>query len=91
MPQIRAAYKSIRKDKKRNLRNKIKMSELRTLLKKVRALISAKNVKEAEPAMRTLESKLCKAAKTNTIKKGAAARTVSRLKQQLHQIQTVKK
>lgn len=82
MPNIKSAYKSIRQDKKRHAKNIAAISEIRTLTKKARALVTSSKRDEADAALRELESKLDKAAKTNKIKKNNAARKISRLRSQ---------
>ncbi len=86
MPQIKSAYKRLRQDKKKHLRNKAKISELRTLAKSVRILISENKKDDAEKAVRQYESRLFKAVKTNLIKKNNASRRISRLRKQLDQV-----
>lgn len=83
MPNKKAAFKSLRQDKKKHALNKATISELRTLAKKVRLAIDSKKTEDAETALRKLESKLDKAAKSNTIKKNAASRKISRLRSQI--------
>lgn len=83
MPQLKSGYKRLKKDKKRQLRNQNKISEIKTLMKNVRTLIAEKKAKEAETALRLLESKFCKAAKTNTVKKENVSRRIGRLKKQV--------
>lgn len=80
MANKKAAIKSLRQTKKRNARNVAVKSELRTLAKKARLLISEKKRDEADKALKTLESKLSRAAKSNIIKKANASRRVSRLR-----------
>ncbi|MDD4957249.1 MAG: 30S ribosomal protein S20 [Candidatus Omnitrophica bacterium] len=80
MPNKKAAIKSLRKDKKKHAKNKAVKSELRTLTKKARLLITDGKKNEAETLLRTLESKLDRAAKSHIIKKENAARKVSRLR-----------
>jgi small subunit ribosomal protein S20 len=82
MANKKAALKSIRQTKKRYIRNKAVMSELRTLAKKARTLIDSKNRKEADTVLKNLESKLYRAARHNTIKKNNASRHISRLRAQ---------
>ena len=88
MPNKKAAFKSIRQDKKKHLRNKSVMTEIRSLAKKARTLISTKNRKEADAALKTLESKLDKAAKVNVIKKNTASRSIARLRSQWSRIES---
>jgi small subunit ribosomal protein S20 len=83
MPNIRAAIKSLRQDKKKYERNKTRRSEIRTLIRNAKQLIENKEIEEAEKALRVVESRLDKAAKTKTIKKENASRRISRLKKQL--------
>lgn len=83
MPQKKSAYKRLRQDKKKHLSNKSKISEIRTLTKKVRTLIGSKDKKEAEVALRELESRMDKAAKTNTMRENTVSRRISRLRKQL--------
>ena len=80
MANKKAAIKSLRQTKKRNARNVAARSELRTLAKKAKLLIAEKKRDEADKALKTLESKLSKAAKSNIIKKANASRRVSRLR-----------
>ncbi len=86
MPIKKSGFKRLRQDKKKHAKNKAQMSELRTLAKKASAKIAEKNAKEADLALRELESKLYKAAKTKLIKKEAASRKISRLRKQYSKI-----
>ncbi len=86
MPVKKSAYKRLRQDKKKHSRNKSVISEIRTLTKRSRALISDQKPDEANALLRQLESKLDKAAKSNVIKKENASRRISRLKTQLSKI-----
>lgn len=82
MPNKKAAIKSLRQDKKKHERNKAVMSELRTLSKIARKLIEEAKKDDAAVALKKLESKLDRAAKTNAIKKNNASRRISRLRKQ---------
>jgi len=88
MPNKKAAIKSLRQDKKKNLRNKTVMSELRTLTKNTRMVIAKNNREEADVLLKKLESKLTKAAKSDVIKKNNASRRISRLRTQWSKIST---
>jgi len=88
MPNKKAAIKSLRQDKKKHIRNKAILSELRTLTKNTRLAITKKNQKEADTLLKTLESKLTRAAKKDIIKKNNAARRISRLRTQWSKIST---
>jgi len=82
MPNKKAAIKSLRQDKTKHNRNKSALSELRTLAKNARLLISEKKKKDADTTLKTLESKLSRAVKNNMIKKNNASRRISRLRSQ---------
>lgn len=82
MPNKKAAIKSLRQDKKKHERNKAVMTELRTLSKIARKLIQEAKKDDAAVALKKLESKLDRAAKTNSIKKNNASRRISRLRKQ---------
>lgn len=82
MPNKKAAIKSLRQSKKRQEHNKTILSEIRTLIKNTKTLITAKDSEEANKTLKKLESKLSKAAKSKVIKKKNASRHISRLKSQ---------
>lgn len=79
MANLPAARKSIRKDKKRHLRNMAIKSELKTMIKKLNGLISSKKLEEAKKMLSLVMSKLDKAAKKEIIKRRNADRKKSRL------------
>ncbi len=79
MPIQRAAFKSVRKDKKRHLRNLRITSEIKTVAKGFHSFIAAKKPKEAREALQVLISKIAKAASKGIIHKNTASRTISRL------------
>lgn len=79
MPNLPAAKKSIRKDKKRRLHNLALRSELKTLIKKLNGLISSNKADEAKKMLAVVMSKLDKAAKKGLIKCHNADRKKSRL------------
>ncbi|MDD5449282.1 MAG: 30S ribosomal protein S20 [Candidatus Omnitrophica bacterium] len=83
MPIQRAAFKSVRKDKKRHLRNLRITSELKSLEKKVEGFFKSKNPKEASLALRQLISKIDKAASKGTIHRNRASRKIARLMKRL--------
>jgi small subunit ribosomal protein S20 len=85
MPTHKAAYKSIRKDKKRNLRNKRAISELKTLFKNLDSMISEKNP-DAKALFQKVKSKLSKAASKGIIHKNVASRKISRLSKKISRI-----
>ena len=87
MPIQRAAFKSVRKDKKRHLRNLRILSELKTDAKKLSSSLSAKKPKEAQEALQLLISKIAKAASKGVIHKNKASRTISRLTKRLKKLE----
>jgi small subunit ribosomal protein S20 len=91
MPNKQAAMKSLRQDKKRHERNTAARSEIRTLTKKARVLISENKQKEADTALKKLESRLDRSVKKNIIKKGTASRKISRLRSDWAKISSGKK
>ena len=80
MPIKKFAFKRLRQDKKKHVRNKSAVSEIRTLAKRARTLIAEKKREEADAALKKLESKLDKATQNNIVKKNSAARSISRLR-----------
>lgn len=87
MPIQRAAFKSIRKDKKRHLRNLRITSQLKTVNKKFAASINAKKLPEAKEALKLLISHISKAASKGIIHKNTASRKISRLTKQLRKLE----
>jgi small subunit ribosomal protein S20 len=79
MPNIASAKKRARQNEKRRLRNKARKSAIRTLEKKVRALVAEKKFDEAIKASQKLASLVDKAAKTNLVHRNAASRKKSRI------------
>ncbi|MDD5634200.1 MAG: 30S ribosomal protein S20, partial [Candidatus Omnitrophica bacterium] len=80
----------IRQTKKRYMRNKTIISELRTVAKKANLLIESKKKQEADAVLKEFESKLYRAVKTKKIKKNNASRRISRLRQQWAKIDAKK-
>ncbi len=79
MPNLPAAKKSMRKDRKRYEKNRAIESGLKTLIKKLNDLIGQKKQQEAAAILKEVMSALDKAAKTGIIKKNTASRKKSRL------------
>lgn len=77
MPTIKSAKKTILQDRKRTFTNKIKKSQMRTWLRKLREAVAAGNKAEAEALLPTVYQKIDKAAKGNCIHKNQAARKKS--------------
>jgi len=77
MPTIKSAKKSILQDKKRTFTNKVKKSQMRTYLRKLREAVAEGNKTEAEALLKAVYQKIDKAAKGNCIHKNQAARKKS--------------
>ncbi len=79
MPIKESAKKALRQSKKRRDRNTKRKKKLRTILKKVRELISEGKVKEAEEMMPQVQKRVDKSVKVNLIKENKGDRIKSRL------------
>jgi small subunit ribosomal protein S20 len=79
MPITQSAKKALRQNIRRRERNLKKKTELRSVVKKYKKLISAGSKSEAQEYLSQVYKKLDKAAKVNLIKKNKAARLKSRL------------
>ncbi|MDD4909158.1 MAG: 30S ribosomal protein S20 [Candidatus Omnitrophica bacterium] len=79
MPQRRNAVKRMRVDKKRKARNQRIKANLRKTIKDFLALVSSGKMEEARASLKTVFSKLDKAAKKKIIHKNTAGRKKSRL------------
>lgn len=88
MPNTASAKKRMRQDSVRRLRNRATKTTLRSLLRKVRASITAKNLEEAQTGYQNLVKKLDRAATNKVIHANAAARTKSRLSAAIKALKT---
>ena len=79
MPNTASAKKRLRQNVGRRDRNRSTKTALRTLIKKIRTSVAAKDVETSTSAFGLLVKKLDRAAATNVIHPNAAARTKSRL------------
>ena len=85
MPIKHAALKQIRKDRKRHERNQALRSELKTLTKRLLALLSAKKSAEAAALLHLVAKKYDRAASRHIIHRNTAARYKSRLTRRVNQ------
>jgi small subunit ribosomal protein S20 len=76
--------KRIRQNEKSHLRNRSRLSQLRSQIKRFAAAIAARNVDVAEREFRLVAKFLDKNARHNTIHKNAASRKKSRLQAMLN-------
>ena len=83
MPIKRSAFKELRKSKLRHYKNTATESELKTLSKKFEKLIADKKVDEAKGLLKTIVSKIAKAASKGILHSNAASRKISRLSRKL--------
>jgi small subunit ribosomal protein S20 len=81
-----SAEKRNRQRIKRTLRNRAVKSAVRTLVKNVRAAITAKDAKAAKAALQAATVAIDKASGKGVIPKEAASRTVSRLSAAVHKL-----
>lgn len=78
MPNIKSAQKALRQTKRRKARNVKRKTELKTVVKKYKALTKS-DKDEAKKYLSEVYKKLDKSAKVNLIKKNKASRLKSRL------------
>jgi small subunit ribosomal protein S20 len=79
MANHKSSEKSIRKITRRTLVNKMKLSEIRTFIKKVDQAILAKDYKLASESLVVAQSKLMKGVTKGILKLNTASRKVKRL------------
>ena len=79
MANIKSAEKANRQRIRRTARNMAQKTEMRTIIKRLRAAIGGKKTKEAEALLKTAVSAIDSAASKGVIKRGTASRSVSRL------------
>jgi small subunit ribosomal protein S20 len=84
MPIKHAALKQIRKDRRRHQRNQAIRSELKTLTKRLLALLSAKKLDEARQIIHLVAKKYDRAASRHVIHRNTAARSKSRLMRRIN-------
>ncbi len=86
MPHLKSAFKRLRQNVKRRLRNRSAKSALKTELKKFLATLQSGNVEAAREQFRISTKMLDQTAARGIINKGTAARKKSRLAQQLNKL-----
>lgn len=74
-----SAKTRIRRNARRAVINKTRMSRLRTFTKKVESAIAAGDAKQAEEALKAAQPELARGVSKGILKKNAAARKMSRL------------
>lgn len=88
MAHRRSSIKKIRTDKRRRTRNIQVFSELKSVVRKVKAFIQNKQSEEARQASRLLYSALDKAVKKGALHKNRASRLKSRLTLKISALKT---
>lgn len=91
MPQHAAPKKSVRQDKKRNLRNRSVKSHLKTTTKKLGNLIEEGKMEEAQKIFKVVIAKIDRAATRKIIHKNKAAREKSRLSLKVNRLGSAQK
>ena len=84
MANTKSAIKTTRRISRETQVNKIRKSRFKYAIKKMNVLIEKKNKKEALSYLPKLNSEIMKIAKTGVIKKGNAARNLSRLTKKIN-------
>jgi len=79
MPIKKAAFKTLRQDKKRAERNKKIKSDITALIRKVRKALEKKDKTKATEWLKQAVKKIDKAVQKGILKKNTAARNKSRL------------
>ncbi|TSC95747.1 MAG: small subunit ribosomal protein S20 [Parcubacteria group bacterium Athens1014_10] len=90
MPIKKAAYKALRQNKKRALKNKAVKNKIKSLEKKFAKEIKNKDKAKLQAVFLQIQKALDKAVKNEIIKKNKASRKKSRLSKFLRQIDSVK-
>lgn len=83
MANIKSAKKRAQQNEERQLRNKARKSEIKTVTKKFQAALEAGQVDQAQELMKLAESKIARAKGKKVLKPNTAARKISRLARQL--------
>lgn len=79
MAIIKSAKKAIRQSARRRIQNLVYRNKMKSLIKEIGVLVSAKKNAEAKKLLPSLYKALDKAAKVGVIKKNNAARRKSRI------------
>ncbi len=83
MPNIQSAVKRMRQNEVRRMRNRSRLSEMRTAIKKFRRLVEGGQLDEARAALPSVYSVIDKTAQHGVIHRNTAARSKSRLSKHL--------
>lgn len=86
MPVTKSAKKALRQSQRRRIVNLRRLKIMKSLLKKIRVLISAKKKEEALKLLPQIYQAIDKTAKRGVIKKNTAARKKSRINRAIKKI-----
>ena len=86
MAHTKSAIKRLRTSKQANLRNRMRLGELKTLEKKLRAAVDAKDAAVAAELGKTYCSRIDKAAKVGTVHANRAANKKSQVDKLLNSL-----
>ena len=86
MANLKSSKTRVKRNKKRETINAVRLASVRTDVKKARVAISKKDKAAAEKAFKKAEASLARAKNKRTIKANTASRLVSRLAQALKNI-----
>lgn len=79
MPQRRSGIKELRKNRKNQLRNLDRKTDLKKTIKSYKATVASEDKSEAEARLKDVYKKIDKAVKRNIFHKNTAARKKSQL------------
>ncbi len=79
-----SVLKRARQSEKRNLRNRMVISKVRTFVKKVYAALDSKDKEQAEAALRSAIRVLSSAASKGVLHRNTASRKIARLSKSVH-------
>ncbi len=82
----KSAIKSARQSEKRRQRNRVTMSSVKGVVKKVLDAVEQKNAEAAQAALRDATSALGKAVTKGVVKRNTASRRISRLSHRVNSI-----
>ena len=88
MANIKSAIKRIRTSETARLRNKNRISRIRTFIKKVEAAITSGDAPAAKTALQELQPEIARGAVKGAMHKNTAARKVSRLASKIKALAT---
>jgi len=75
----KSALKRIRQNEKRRMRNKVRRTRIKNLIKKVESAVAEKSQENAQSALLTAQKYIDKMGRTSTLHRKNASRKVARL------------